>query len=201
MPEGTAAIGLPDTLLPDRACGSCNVCCVALTINDPQLQKPQGYRCRNAVRDGSCAIYESRPQTCREFYCGWRRLKWIRQTLRPDLSGVLIRLHGEILADGSQNLGIAVTLLSNSALKAEGLAETVAAAVTAGVPVWIHVPGPPGYTSSQAKLNDALAAPVACKDKAAVLGVIRVAHRRGSSGPRKPIVLGPPGADASVAGA
>ena len=38
-------------LVPGRECGTCNVCCVALTINEPALQKAQGYRCRNAQPD------------------------------------------------------------------------------------------------------------------------------------------------------
>lgn len=35
--------------IPGRECGECNVCCVALTIDDPALQKVQGYRCKNSV--------------------------------------------------------------------------------------------------------------------------------------------------------
>ena len=62
-------------LVPDRTCGTCNVCCVALTINDKALQKVQGYRCRNTLPDKGCAIYDTRPDTCRTFFCGWRLLK------------------------------------------------------------------------------------------------------------------------------
>ncbi|MGH7041274.1 MAG: hypothetical protein ACREFY_03975, partial [Acetobacteraceae bacterium] len=80
---------IPDDpeLVPGRTCGSCNVCCIALTIDDPELQKVQGYRCRNARRDNSCAIYATRPQTCRAFHGGWRLLKWVREPLRPDRAG------------------------------------------------------------------------------------------------------------------
>ena len=180
-------------LVPGRECGSCNVCCVALTINDPALQKVQGYRCKNAQKDNSCAIYHDRPQTCRSFFCGWRKLKWIRQTLRPDISGVLVRLHSEVShEDGSQRMGVIFTLLNGSALKAEGLAESVAAAVAAGVPVFLHVPGPPGYTSGQARINDALTHAVITKDKAAVLEILRRARAQGRAGKHEPIVLGPP---------
>lgn len=182
-------------LVPGRGCGSCNVCCVALTIDEPDLRKVQGYRCRNAQRDNSCAIYEARPQTCRAFFCGFRRLRWVRDTLRPDVSGVLVRLHQEVsAADGTARLGVIVTLLSRAALKAEGLAETVAAAVAAGVPVYLHVPGPPGYTSGQARINEALGDAVAMKDKVAVLGILREAYAMGSRGERKRIVLGRDGA-------
>jgi hypothetical protein len=177
-------------LVAGRECGSCNVCCVALTIDDPALQKPQGYRCKNARRDNSCAIYETRPRTCRTFFCGWRMLKWVRAPLRPDTSGVLVRLHKEISkSTGAETLGIAITLLTGAALKADGLAETVSAGVAANVPVYLQLPGPPGYTSSSARINEALADAVAFKDKAAVLDILRMARARGRSGDRVPIVL------------
>ncbi len=179
-------------LVPGRDCGSCNVCCVALTINEPTLQKLQGFRCRHAQRDNGCAIYESRPPTCRAFYCGWRLLKWVREPLRPDTSGVLIRLHNEVSADGATRLGIVLTLLHAAALKAEGLAETVAAAVAADIPLYLHVPGPPGRTSGQARINAPLRHAVHTKDKPAVLEFLRAARARGLTGPHRRIVLPAP---------
>ena len=185
----TADSPVPIELVPDRACGPCNVCCVALTIDDPELQKVQGYRCRNAQRDGGCAIYDARPQTCRTFYCGWRQLKWVRETLRPDLSGVLVRINGEIGKTGQRRLGIVVTLLTSAAIKAEGLTETVAAGVKAGVPVYLNIPGPPGYTSGQARINEVMADAVADKDKPAMLRILREARAQGRAGESQPIVL------------
>jgi len=164
-------------LIGSRPCGACNVCCVALTIDDPELQKVQGVRCRHAQHDNSCAIYAARPHTCREFFCGWRQLKWIRETLRPDRSGVLVRLHNEVAADGTQRMGVVFTLLNAAALKADGLAESVAAAVKADVPVYLHVPGPPGRTASQARINEALIDAVLTWNKPAVLDVLRRARR------------------------
>jgi hypothetical protein len=178
-------------LIPGRECGDCNVCCVALTIDDAELRKPQGYRCRNATKDNKCAIYERRPRTCSDFNCGWRQLKWVKQPLRPDLSGVLIRQQYEVAKDGkTAELGIIVTLLTNASLKAEGLAETVAAAVTAGVPVHLHVPGPPGYTAGHVRINEVLVGAVQARDKAAVLEILRRARAKGRSGKHEPIVLG-----------
>jgi hypothetical protein len=176
-------------LVAGRECGSCNVCCVALTIDDPELQKPQGYRCRNAQPDNSCAIYATRPQTCRSFFCGWRQLKWIREALRPDHSGVLVRLHMED-PKGARRLGVVFTLLTNAALKAEGLAETVAAGVLADIPVYLHVPGPPGYTASQVRINEALQHAVLTKDKAGLLQTLRRIRAIGQSARHDPIVLG-----------
>ena len=44
---------------PGGACGACDVCCVALTIDDPALRKAQGYRCHHVVILGNgCGIYD-----------------------------------------------------------------------------------------------------------------------------------------------
>lgn len=178
-------------LLPGRECGECNVCCVVLTIDDAELRKPQGYRCRNTLPDKSCAIYERRPNTCRDFNCGWRLLKWVREGLRPDKSGVLVRLQYERGRDGGPpRLGVIISLLTNASLRAEGLAETVAAAVAAKVPLHLHIPGPPGYTGGHARINEALEDAVAIKDKAAVLEILRRARAKGRHGDHRPIVLG-----------
>jgi Fe-S-cluster containining protein len=177
-------------LVAGRTCGSCNVCCIALTIDDPQLQKLQGHRCRNARTDNSCAIYATRPETCRTFYCGWRRLKWIRETLRPDHSGVLVRLHGESTTEHpTPRLGVIFTLLNGAALKAEGLAESVAAGVAADVPVYLHIPGPPGKTAAQVRINEVLQDAVITRDKAAVLQILQRIRRIGRSLPHEPVVL------------
>ena len=180
-------------LVPGRPCGTCNVCCVALTIDDPAMRKVQGYRCRNALRDNSCAIYDSRPQTCRSFECGWRQLKWVRETLRPDRSGVLVRLHYEVArATGERRLGIIVTLLNRAALKADGLAETVAAAVAAGLPLFLEIPGPPGHTSGMARLNEALSDAVHARDKPALLQILRRGYAQGQFGDSRPVTFAKP---------
>jgi Fe-S-cluster containining protein len=36
-----------------------------------ELDKPQGVWCPHCSAHTSCAIYDSRPQECRTFYCGW----------------------------------------------------------------------------------------------------------------------------------
>ncbi len=173
-------------LVPGRDCGPCNVCCVALTIDDPQMQKVQGYRCRNTRPDHGCAIYAQRPHTCSAFNCGWRQLKWIRETMRPDVSGVLVRLHQE---DGGGEASVVFMPLTRAALKAEGLAESVAASVAAGVPTYLNVPGPPGHTSAIARINDLLLDAVLAKDKAALLETLRKAWAKARAGKFEPVTL------------
>ena len=167
-------------LVAGRVCGSCNVCCVAFTIDVPELQKLPGIPCHNCRDDGGCEIYDSRPQTCRSFHCGWRRLKWVREPLRPDLSGVVIRL---------TETGVVVTLLRAAGLAAEGLAETLAAAVRAGIAVELHVPGPPGFTASRARVNETLDAAVQGRDKVGLLLALRGLYQTGLEGAHRPVVL------------
>ena len=103
---------------------------------------------------------------------------------------MLVRLHYTVTASSSTpTLGVIFTLLNKRALNADGLAESVAAAVAAGVPVYLHIPGPPGYTSSQARVNDALLHAVQTRDKEAVLEVLRVARQQGRAGKFVPIKL------------
>ena len=74
-------------------------------------------------------------------------------------------------------------------MKAEGLAESIAAAVSAGVSVYLRIPGPPGYTSSQARVNELLEHAVITRDKPAVLRLLREARAKGRRGDWRPIVL------------
>ncbi len=188
-------------LVPGRECGTCNVCCVALTINEPPLlQKVQGVRCRHNQTDNLCAIYASRPDTCRTFFCGFRHLSWIKPTLRPDVSGVLVRMQAE-KPDGSgvQKVSPVFMLLNREAVKAEGFAESIAAAVMSDVPTYVSIPGPPGYTASHAKVNDVLRHAVITKDKPAVLRLLRQIYAKGRGGKREPVtfkrVTGGPGVE------
>ena len=173
-------------LVPGRACGACSVCCVDLTIEEPSLMKPQGYRCPHLAAEGGCGIYPTRPETCRVYHCGWRRLKWVRESLRPDRAHVLVKLR-PVGTGAASVLGVDFVLLSKAALKAEGLAESLAAAVRSGVPVFLTIPGPPGYTSASARVDGELGAAVAAGDKPGLLGILAELHEEGRVGKRAPI--------------
>ncbi len=176
-------------LVPGRSCGSCNVCCVALTIDDPALRKAQGFRCRNAQADNGCAIYANRPETCRTFYCGWRLLRWLPDALRPDQTKVLVQLLEEPDAAGTMGYSLVFTMLTRAGLAADGLAESVAAAIRAEIPTYLTIPGPPGFTSSQGKINEVFEEAVRAKNKAGMLALLREAYAKGKKGPRARIVL------------
>lgn len=55
--------------MPGRACGSCTLCCKTMAV--AELAKPPGTWCLHCRRSGGCAIYDSRPAGCRDFYCEW----------------------------------------------------------------------------------------------------------------------------------
>ena len=152
-------------MIPDRKCGCCNVCCVVPKIDEPALQKLPGCRCANALPNGACAIYETRPETCRSFLCGWRLLSWVDERLRPDQSGVFIRLtKDEDLVVEPHRFALMITVLDREGLNAAGLVETLLTAINALIGTWLVVPGPPGYTSCRSWLNDALGAAAARRD-------------------------------------
>jgi hypothetical protein len=144
-------------VIADRSCGPCNVCCIVPAINDPALRKAPGCRCHNAQPGGACGIYETRPETCRNFFCGWRRFAWVSDALRPDLSGVYIWLSKDrTLATGAHDAAVVVTLLDERSLAAEGLAGAVIAAIEAGFATYLMIPGPPGHPSCGMFLNEVL---------------------------------------------
>ena len=78
-----------ESLVQARECGACQMCCIALTIDKPDIQKMPGSACRHSL-GGGCGIYENRPDVCRVFFCGWRKLAAIPADWRPDQSGILV---------------------------------------------------------------------------------------------------------------
>lgn len=78
-----------DHLVPGRECGTCTACCVVFAINDGPVNKPAGVACPHSA-GGGCAIYGSRPQTCRDFFCEWRRFGRLDDAWRPDRCGVML---------------------------------------------------------------------------------------------------------------
>ena len=68
-----------------RKCDGCTLCCVIPAV--PELKKPINTVC--PFCDKGCTIYQYRPQSCRDFNCGWIRgdmPKW----MKPDKAHVMI---------------------------------------------------------------------------------------------------------------
>lgn len=82
--------------IKDRECGSCSVCCISLRISEPTLKKVADTRCANLKPQGGCSIYEDRPSVCKTWFCGWRILDEVDESLRPDKCGLLVKERGDM---------------------------------------------------------------------------------------------------------
>jgi hypothetical protein len=71
-------------LLPDRSCGTCNLCCKVYSI--AELNKAAGQWCVHAVRGGGCGNYLNRPESCRKFFCSWRVDPNLGPEWKPEVS-------------------------------------------------------------------------------------------------------------------
>ncbi len=133
-------------LVPGRECGACNACCVVPLIESPQFSKPSGAACRHS--NGGCGIYESRPDVCRRFFCGWRRSALIPDGWRPDISGVFVTMEAA---------GLNLMLVGNplKTVRQPWFVDFVAGAVTQRIPLLLGLPGPEGMQAAMLKLNGA----------------------------------------------
>ena len=68
-------------------CGSCNYCCEVLPI--PELQKPASVLCQNCTKNVGCNIYDSRPESCRNFDCLYLQSDDMDISLRPNECGIM----------------------------------------------------------------------------------------------------------------
>lgn len=68
-----------------RECGECGLCCKVVAY--PELDKPRGVWCRHHVVRKGCGIHETRPETCRKFFCSWITHAEFGEEWRPDRAG------------------------------------------------------------------------------------------------------------------
>jgi hypothetical protein len=143
------------TLIPGRDCGGCTVCCVAPTIDKPEIQKLSGAACRHCA-GGGCAIYESRPPVCRSFYCAWRTVDIFDDSWRPDRSGVMPYVETEGISDDfDMSAGIGLMLVGNplKIVRQAWFQEFVVTGVMNSIPLFLSLPGPRGYQAATVSLN------------------------------------------------
>lgn len=69
-----------------RKCGRCTGCCTALGVTE--IGKKDGETCKHEVKHRGCAIYDTRPDQCRNFLCLWK-LGLGRSKDAPDKIGVV----------------------------------------------------------------------------------------------------------------
>jgi hypothetical protein len=71
-----------------RQCGSCTLCCKLVGIG--ALEKPRAVWCRHCKPGKGCGIYETRPDECRLFHCGWLTIPSLGEDWRPERSKFLL---------------------------------------------------------------------------------------------------------------
>jgi hypothetical protein len=143
------------TLIAGRDCGGCTVCCVAPTIDKPEIQKLSGAACRHCA-GGGCTIYESRPPVCRSFYCAWRTVDIFDDSWRPDRSGVMPYVETEgISGDFDMSAGIGLMLVGNplKIVRQAWFQDFVVTGVMNSIPLFLSLPGPRGYQAATVSLN------------------------------------------------
>jgi hypothetical protein len=125
-------------LVAGRECGACTACCFEIDIDDPALRKPARQLCDNCV-DAGCAIYDTRPQDCRSWYCGWRRIAELSDDFRPDRAGIMVALAGRPDAESPlERRYIIVQWLNDAAIVKSAEADSLLAILRKRrLPVWV----------------------------------------------------------------
>lgn len=140
-------------LVAGRECGECTLCCIIPGIDKPDLQKLPKSVCRHC--DKGCAIYETRPEVCREYYCGWRKLEMVPDDWRPDKCGVFVELHYDIPPHFTSRFGLMLILTGNplKTLRQPFFIDFVARCVGGNFPIFLSLPGPKGKQCAHLPLN------------------------------------------------
>ena len=82
--------------MTDRECGSCTMCCKVMRI--AEINKRQNEWCDHCDIGNGCLIYDSKPEECSTFVCGWlnapesMREVGLTDDLRPDKSKVVLAM-------------------------------------------------------------------------------------------------------------
>lgn len=144
-------------LVENRECGACTVCCVELTIEDPELVKLPGVKCQNLSKKGKCNIYPDRPETCRTWYCMWRYMPLLGEEWRPDVKGVFIkRAFNNIPPAYADKIALNFEIIGKkSGIHDIEFIEVLGGYIMQGFPCFLSI-GKPRQTSRMAFLNDQL---------------------------------------------
>ena len=73
-----------------RECGSCHLCCDLLEVKI--FDKPENTRCKYLTHN--CSIHPTRPEVCRNFFCGWAK-GLMPESLPPYKSHILVEVLSE----------------------------------------------------------------------------------------------------------
>ncbi len=130
----------------ERTCDGCRACCTLVAVDE--LDKPAQVACASLDCD-ACAIYESRPQECKNFNCAWLMAPPGRMSddFRPDKVGVVCRLNDNYLslADGTRSTVLLCHVAKHNPLAwRDGDFGKWLSMVSHTIPVVVDMPGRPG---------------------------------------------------------
>jgi hypothetical protein len=154
-------------------------------VKSPDFRKTAGIPCEHCVRGGGCAIYDRRPQVCRDWMCGWRSLPFLDDRWRPDICGLLVIPEDEgIPSTFERRTGIGIVAFRSAKdLEQPFVIEMLAGLVFARTPVFLSVPGPPGFHFARALLNPAIERAAEVRDGAKIRSEVLSMYERLSLGP------------------
>jgi hypothetical protein len=148
-------------LIPTRACGTCTVCCTVPAIDDDIITKAPNTACRHCADTrctgtghAGCAVYETRPKVCRDFYCAWRLLPDIPETWRPDRVQVFALLDDVNIPGHGITPALTLMLTGNplQTVRQHWFQAYVRARALTRQPIYLALPGKPGTKPLRAAL-------------------------------------------------
>ena len=171
---------LNSDVVPDRNCGTCTVCCKTLKIDAPELKKLADVLCEHCTLGHGCKSYANRPQVCKDWYCGWRKIPQLTEHWRPDRCGVLVCFvgEGEGIPPEFPQLGLKFDIVeSPRVLVWDPLIKFIASEVAQRRPVFLGVPTPIGYERRKIFLNYAMAPLVRSGERQPMVQCLEAAYR------------------------
>jgi hypothetical protein len=151
------------SLVPDRHCGECMVCCEYMPISTATLKKRAEVLCDHCIVNQGCSIYSTRPNVCRTWHCLWRRDAAMADELRPDKSRMIFSL---VIYDETRSVFenahiTCIATKSKSDYEAPLVSATIARYIDEGVlPVWRSYGGGKTLAYPDAELADAITKPI-----------------------------------------
>src|SRR6185503_3780821 len=76
------------TPVPGRSCEGCTLCCKIFAILE--LAKPRHEWCSQCDIGKGCRVYETRPPSCRDFFCGYLLRAHIGEHWKPSRSRMVL---------------------------------------------------------------------------------------------------------------
>ncbi|RJX32062.1 MAG: hypothetical protein C4516_05340 [Oxalobacter sp.] len=154
------------SLLPERQCGECMVCCEYMPISAKGLIKPAQTLCPHVIVNRGCSIYETRPKVCRTWHCLWRRDASMPNEMRPDKSRMIFSLivHEDERSLFEQAHITCIAMASKSDYAIPMVSETIQRYIDEGaLPVWLSYGGGKQLVYPDPELADAIDRPVSTR--------------------------------------